>query len=206
MRRPCGSQRGEPSDAADAVSRRVAPLATSTSHRLVVLLFFAIDHSCTVSTAERPSGESCGLPSRFSSQSAWGVRRCFAAGAFAASAVAWPNAGAASDRRDQKRERGLRVPSAAQHGDSSSSSRRRPFSGRRRAQSTRGRRYRKRRQDGRAQEGEPLPSRAGVPPKGPRYGRGFGLGFGLGLRLGFGLGFGLGGFGLGFGFPPSPAS
>ena len=82
MRRPAGSQRGEPSDTAAAVRRRVAPLATSTSHRLVVLLFFAIDHSWTVNTTERPSGESCGLPRRFISQSACGVSRCFATGAF----------------------------------------------------------------------------------------------------------------------------
>ncbi|MEI6505000.1 MAG: flagellar assembly protein FliW, partial [Planctomycetota bacterium] len=64
------------------VSRRGTPPATSMSQRLVVLLFFSMDHSCTVNTAILPSGESAGLPRRFMAQ-----RSCGAMGRLSAAKI-----------------------------------------------------------------------------------------------------------------------
>ena len=59
--------------ASAVVNRRGSPPATSTSQRLVVLLFFSTDHSCTVNTTLRPSGDSAGAPSRFMAHRSCGV-------------------------------------------------------------------------------------------------------------------------------------
>jgi len=64
-------------------------VATSASHRFVVLAFFSIDHSCCVKTTVLPSGDSSGLPRRLIAHRSCGVmtRRWAAAGAAITSAT-----------------------------------------------------------------------------------------------------------------------
>src|SRR3954454_8029471 len=73
MRVLSGLQRGASSVVSAVVSRRTWPVATSTVQRLLVLLFFSMDHSCTGNTACRPSGDSAGDPTRLIAHKSCGV-------------------------------------------------------------------------------------------------------------------------------------
>src|SRR4051812_46568150 len=73
MRVPSGLQRGASSVVSAVVSRRTWPVATSTVQRLLVLLFFSIDQSCTGNTAYRPSGDTAGVPTRLIAHRSCGV-------------------------------------------------------------------------------------------------------------------------------------
>src|SRR4051812_37009920 len=76
MRVPSGLHIGASSVVSAAVvSWRTSPVAIATDHRLLLLLFFSMFHCCTGKTANLPSGESAGVPTRLIAHKSCGVRR-----------------------------------------------------------------------------------------------------------------------------------